>query len=382
MTATRIWRLALKTGLAVVVLAGVAELGLRVQQKLGPYYDLQIAPDNMDWHSDVVNHRPPPHTRDSLDGPLYGKYDGYTYALDYDDKGIRVPYSVTGNGHCAETPTILFMGDSFMEGYDVPRTVPDQVAHLLFDRYGICSRTLNSGHSSYSPAIYVPLARQLLVHLSPDYVVVDIDETDLSDDVERYERLITRNEKGENVGVRGTPIKYALYQWEVAADTDLFYLQRLFDRLYIRYSIMPRIGATVANDFHVSMDHDPAAREKYAAELSIFRRNLEELMGVLTRHVPAGRIVFIHHPQLPHLVPGPDGQPQWTNLVASTVEAVVKAHGALYYDAAPDLRRLAEGDPSALYWKGGDIHFSFDGQKAYAEAVAQFLGPEIERKHP
>jgi hypothetical protein len=255
------------------------------------------------------------------------------------------------------------------------------VAHLLFDRYGICSRTLNSGHSSYSPAIYVPLARQLLATLSPDYVVVDIDETDLSDDVVRYGPLVTRNKDGENIGVRGTPIKYALYQWEVAADTDLLYLQRLFDRLYIRYSIMPRIGATVANDFHISSDHDPKAREKYATELSIFRRNLEELMGVLTSHVPADRIVFIHHPQLPHLVAGPDGQPQWNNLVSSTVEAVVKARGALYFDAAPELRRRAAGDPSVLYWKGGDIHFSFEGQKAYSEAVAQFLGPEIERKH-
>ena len=79
MTTKRLWRLAFRTGLAVVVLAGAAELALRLQQKLGPFYDPQVAPDKMDWYFNVVN----------------------------DDRGIRVPYSMAGDGRCPETPTLL-----------------------------------------------------------------------------------------------------------------------------------------------------------------------------------------------------------------------------------------------------------------------------------
>ncbi len=370
----------LRAVLIFVAVVACAELVLRLQQRLGPLYDLQPKVDSLDWYSDVVNHRPPPHTQDIFSGAAtYGADDGYTYALDYDELGIRVPYSVATNDRCSGTPTILFMGDSFIEGYDISRTVPHMVARLMLERYGICSRILNSGHSSYSPAVYVPLARQLLARISPDYIVVDIDETDLSDDIHRYEALITRNKNGENIGVRATPVRYALNRWEIAAGSEPLYLQRFIDRLYIRFFIMPKIGVMIGNDFSVSADHAPDARQKHSAELSIFRRNLEELVGVLGKHVAPGRIIFIRHPHQSHLETGADGKPKWNDIIASTVEQVARSHGAIYYDATPELRQQFGADAASYYWSNGDIHFNFKGQKAYSEAVARFLATRLPR---
>ena len=41
--------------------------------------------------------------------------------------------------------------------------------------------------------IFVPQAKKLLPLVRPDYVVVDVDETDLYDDFARYRDLIVRN---------------------------------------------------------------------------------------------------------------------------------------------------------------------------------------------
>jgi len=38
----------------------------------------------------------------------------------------------------------------------------------------------NAGYTSYSPAIFVPQAKMLLPVVRPDYIVVDVDETDLT----------------------------------------------------------------------------------------------------------------------------------------------------------------------------------------------------------
>jgi hypothetical protein len=82
-----------------------------------------------------------------------------------------------------------------MEGYDDKNTLPYHVAKYFKTERGECLKTYNAGYTSYSPSIFVPQARKLLPIVRPDYIVVDVDETDLYDDFARYRKLIVRNER-------------------------------------------------------------------------------------------------------------------------------------------------------------------------------------------
>jgi lysophospholipase L1-like esterase len=125
-------------------------------------------------------------------------------------------------------------------------------------------------------------------------------------------------------------------------------------------------------DFTFSQDHGDDLEIRYARELSIFRRNLSELVGVLGPALPSNRhIIFIRHPYLEHLTPlGKDFV--WNGAVGATVAAFAKANGAQFFDAVPVLRQRFAPEPEKYYWPG-DAHFNFEGQQLYADSVADFL---------
>ena len=350
-----------------------AELALRLQQWWGPLYDLEARSANFDWYSDVVNHRPLRHSVHAFNGKsMFGALDGSSYTEDFDELGIRQPVSSGGARDCPNRISILFMGDSFIEGYDVPHTVPDRVAHRLADAYGICTAIYNSGLSSYSPAIFVPLARQLMPVLKPDYVVVDVDETDFEDDVYHYEPLLVRDSHGRNVGVRASPLFVEVTRRLIEMRSRPFYLQRLVEKLRLRHlveQVPPR-------DFTFSQDHGDDLEARYARELSIFRRNLSELIGELGAGLPSNsHIVFIRHPHLQHLTPQGKGF-VWNGAIGAMVARVARAHGAQFFDAAPVFRQRAGAQPQKYYWPG-DMHFSFEGLDLYADSVADFLAQTL-----
>lgn len=363
----------LKISGAVLACLGMAELALRLQQWWGPVYDLEAHATNMDWYSDVVNHRAPKHLVETFKGKsVYGDLAGFSYTLEFDDHGIRRPISQTTVPNCSKTVSILFMGDSVIQGYDVPHSVPDQVAHELAEKHGICSTIYNTGSATYSPAIFVPLARQVLQAIKVQYAVVDIDETDLGDDVDRYEWLITRNAAGENVGVRATPGNVEITQRLVAIRSRALYLQRLAEKMYVMKVVIPRVDIQY-DLYRFSRDHDPDLETRYAKELAIFRRNLTELIDVLGQHVGgAGHVLFIHHPHLENLTPDPKDGKVWNDMVSATVGKVAAEHGALYFDATDEMRKDFAGRPQDFYWRS-DKHFTFEAQRFYSDAITAFL---------
>lgn len=370
---SKVWKAAAQWAVVALLCLAAAELALRLQQWWGPLYDLEANSANYDWYSDVVNHRPVRHSVHTFIGKsMYGTLDGASFTEDFDELGIRQPVSSAGPGNCPNRISILFMGDSFIEGYDVPHTVPDEVAHRLADEYGICTTIYNSGLSSYSPAIFVPLARQLMPVLKPDYVVVDVDETDFEDDAYRYEPLLVRDSHGRNVGVRASPLYVEVTRRLIEMRSRPLYLQRLVEKLRLRYLIQQ----APPRDFKFSLDHGDDLEGRYASELSIFRRNLSELIHVLGAGLSSNRhIVFIRHPHLEHLIPqGKDFV--WNGAIGATVAQVARAHGAQFFDAVPVLRQRFGGQPQKYYWPG-DMHFSYAGLDLYSESVADFLAQAL-----
>ena len=143
---------------------------LRLQQRLGPLYDLEFKPISLEKLSDVLNHRP-------VVADTY--IQGTETPVSFDDNGIRVETQRPDFSKVKGSFRILFMGDSFMQGYDDRHTIPQHV----WDSFQKTRwRThplalLNAGCASYSPAIYIPQARRLVPLLHPNAVVIDIHST-------------------------------------------------------------------------------------------------------------------------------------------------------------------------------------------------------------
>src|ERR1700676_4877255 len=137
------------------------EVGLRVQQHFGPIYDLSVNHEALSVGlSELLNHVPEP-------GP------------EVDADGIR-KLDKPNAGGCG--PKLLFMGDSFMQGSGPVDNIPYHVRRYFqqFPHQELC--VFNAGYSSYSPSVYIPQAKKLIPLLKPDFVIIDVDETDLWDD--------------------------------------------------------------------------------------------------------------------------------------------------------------------------------------------------------
>ena len=384
----RLFHLIGQAALLIIIWVGVLESGLRLQQYFGPLYDLEMADVNLNWESDVVNHQPTPEKQNLC---IYGDSTGFSYKRSFDANGIRIVDDKVLLAGCRNPASVLFLGDSFMEGYDDRNTLPYHVANYFRTERGICLKTSNAGFTSYSPAIFVPQARKLLPILRPDYIVVDVDETDLYDDFARYRKLVVRNERGQNVGVRVSPIGHECSAGLIEAREHPLYVMRLIAKLWHAYVRMPSaIEKYRGSDFALfsySQDQDADLERKYAEPLSVFRQNLQELADLLKEYTGDGsRVLFIFHPHVQHLKPDAAGH-LWNDLVSSSVQKMCAANGFLFFNATATLKQRFGSHPENFYWRSGDMHYDFKGLEEYSAAVAAFMAsamikPENSTLHP
>lgn len=359
--------------LLVITWGVIFEIGFRLQQYFGPLYDLEMAGVNLNWQSDVVNHQPTPQDQSLC---IYGDLTGFSYKRSFDANGIRITDDTAQQAECDNPVSVLFLGDSFMEGYDDKNTLPYHVAKYFKTERGTCLKTYNAGYTSYSPAIFVPQAKKLLPLLRPDYIVVDVDETDLYDDFARYRGLIVRNERGQNVGVKASPIGRECSTGLMEARKHPLYLMRFAAKLWHTFVHMPAVVEKNRSDFTLfsySQDQDTDLERKYAEPLLSFRNNLHELAEVLKDYTGDGsRVLFISHPHLQHLKPDAKGR-LWNNLVSSSVQKVCVANSFLFFNATEALKKRSGSRPERFYWGGNDMHFSHEGLAEYSAAVAAFM---------
>ena len=361
-----------QAALLVIIWAVIFEIGLRMQQYFGPLYDLEMASINLDWESDVLNHQPTPEDQNLC---IYGDLTGFSYKRSYDANGIRIIDDAALQAECRNPISVLFLGDSFMEGYDDKNTLPYHVEKYFKTEREVCLKSYNAGYTSYSPAIFVPQAKKLLPIVRPDYIVVDVDETDLYDDFARYRGLIVRNERGQNVGVKASPIGHECSIGLMEARKHPLYLMRFVAKLWHSLVHMPAVIRKYRPDlvlFSYSQDHDADLEQKYSAALLAFRQNLQELAEVLRDYTKDGsRVLCIYHPHLEHLKPDAAGR-LWNDLVSSSVQKTCVANNFLFFNATETLKQRFGSHPENFYWKG-DMHFNFKGLEEYSAAVAAFM---------
>ncbi len=361
-----------QAALLVIAWAVIFEIGLRMQQYFGPLYDLEMASINLDWESNVLNHKPTPEDQNLC---IYGDLTGFSYKRSYDANGIRIIDDSALQAECRNPTSVLFLGDSFMEGFDDKNTLPYQVEKYFKIEREVCLKSYNAGYTSYSPAIFVPQAKKLLPIVRPDYIVVDVDETDLYDDFARYRGLIVRNERGQNVGVKASPIGHECSIGLMEARKHPLYLMRLVAKLWHSLVRMPAVIGKYRPDlvlFSYSQDHDADLEQKYSEALFAFRQNLQELADVLKDYTKDGsRVLCIYHPHLEHLKPDAAGR-LWNDLVSSSVQKACIANNFLFFNATETLKQRFGSHPENFYWKG-DMHFNFKGLEEYSTAVAAFM---------
>jgi len=369
----RLFHLLGQAALLLLTWAVVFEIGFRLQQYFGPLYDLEMANINLNWESDVLNHQPTPEDQNMC---IYGDLTGFSYKRSFDANGIRIIDDTALLANCRNQISVLFLGDSFIEGYDDKNTLPYHVEEY-FKRREVCLKTYNAGYTSYSPAIFVPQAKKLLPIVRPDYIVVDVDETDLYDDFARYRKLIVRNERGQNIGVKASPIGHECSVGLIEARNHPLYLMRFVAKLWHSYVHMPSVIEKYRESdltlFSYSQDHGVDVEHKYADALLAFRQNLQELADVLKDYTKDGsRVLFIFHPHVQHLKPDAAGR-LWNNLVSSSVQKVCVANNFLFFNATETLKQRFGSHPENFYWKTGDMHYDFKGLEEYSAAVAAFM---------
>jgi hypothetical protein len=337
----------------VLVVTVLLELVLRAQQAFVPLIELNLSRAAlMIGHSDEYNH-------------------GTQDPTQWDDIHIR-KLSEPNSANCS--PRILFMGDSFMQGVDPENTVPLAVRKHLREQ-GVDPCVLNSAFASYSPSIFVVLARKLVPALRPDYVVIGIDETDLYDDYHRYRELITRDMAGSIVAVRATPIGVRFSQGIADAMTWPFYVQRLVAKSYFTRVEFPKLEAEYnarrpSDLFWASRLPEEAARKTFRAEIDHFRTTLEDLTKTVVTLVGSPeRLIYIRHPHLEHFA---NPEAKFNDIVSTTVREVATLHGARFFDVREELRTKFGARPSDFYISK-DMHFNDAGFRAFETAVAKYL---------
>jgi hypothetical protein len=334
------------------------EVGLRVQQYFGPFYDLSVNHEALSVDlSDLLNHVPLPSPEVQPDG-------------------IRILGKPNAAG-CG--PKLLFLGDSFMLGLGPIDNVPYHVRSYFQQSLHRELCVFNAGYSSYSPSVYVPQAKKLIPIVQPDFVIIDVDETDLWDDAYRYRHLVVRDDAGSIIAVRPTPLAQWFYDGLVKSTDKPLYIQRLASKLYFTRIEFPKMydkyWAGKPNDnVWLSRLPEVEAKRAYGADIEYFRTVLDDLtQTVVSRMGTPDALIYIHHPHLPHF--GAAGA-AYNNIVSDTVRKVASRHRVRFYDATEELRAEFGNEPQK-YYIPDDPHFNAEGQRAYGIAVAKYLATTL-----
>ena len=353
----------------------LSEMMLRIQQRLGPLYDLGFEAVNYDYISDICNHKNLP--------VIIHKWAGRKLIKFYDSDGIRINKLRPHYANEKKVFKILFMGDSFMEGFDDAHTLPQHVWQYLqkTELRDVPMSFLNAGCGSYSPAIYIPQAKLLIPKLKPDFLVIDIDETDLGNDYISYKHLIVRDDSGKIIRVKRAPLHYAFLSGLLKIKKQPFYITRLISkiihtRIYIPYITRKYRQRDPREALLFSKDNSPGWENRYNHEISFFENNINELIETLIELMGRRqKILFIHHPHLRHIQPDPHAG-YWNPLISSIVQASTKKYGVAFYDSTDELKK-AFGGKADEYYISEDMHFNDRGLKIYSELVAKKLLPLI-----
>lgn len=117
-----------------------------------------------------------------------------------------------------------------------------------------------------------------------------------------------------------------------------------------------------------------ASKQKYKMQADFFKKNIEELAGVLTNLMGnKGKIFFIYHPYFLYS----KNEMAKDTPVSDILANVLNELGIPFYDTTSDLK-IAFKDGLKKYYIAQDAHFNYEGLRIYSNLIAQKIIPTIE----
>lgn len=189
---------------------------------------------------------------------------------------------------------VLFMGDSFIQGYDDANTIPQRAYEWIAAQAALKQPliVLTAAYSSYSPAIFTVQAKQLLPILRPAFLVIDVDETDFFDDAVRYRQLVVRDEQRRMVAVGRTPELLAFAEGCAWARRFPLYLGRLTTLAYYQARLMIHDWMERRRERPFTRAESSQATAELEAQAHLLqhaRRAVRHLEGISSRRPNFGR---------------------------------------------------------------------------------------------
>ncbi|MGV8140840.1 MAG: hypothetical protein ACP5NW_00190 [Candidatus Woesearchaeota archaeon] len=170
----------------VIVLTVASLLCLIILNYAYPFFSKDV--EYRQRHT-ILHHGFVPNSTGSMN---YSEYN-VTYVIN--EHGLRSP-PITDKGNRTR---ILVLGDSFTEGYGVEynESVSARIQYYLGESYDV----INAGVASYSPTLEYLYLKYYGLDLSPDIVILNLDNSDLQDDNHLYPPYTKFNSENEPIAV-------------------------------------------------------------------------------------------------------------------------------------------------------------------------------------
>ena len=347
--------------LSVLLFLCALEISLRVQQIFGPVVRLADLDRYLSEPSEIFHHR------------VKGQPDDYVRVLARCSSDARVP-----------AVKILFMGDSQFDNREVAEGVRRYIASRLGE--GVCVELLNGALTSYSPSLILIRGELLIRKYRPDFVVINIDETDLMDESIRYRRSTIRDDAGRilRVSYSHDAPNQAWETGERAVETHRLYIVRLFAKVYHRKVFIPRLasllGVQEANPESIfAPQRSPDPRRTHAKEVAYFSETLAQLLDRFLALMPnSERILVTHHPHLLQLANTPPSK-KYNGIVGEILSQECGKRGVPTYNALPDIPEMYGSQYASFYHSGDPFsHLVPEGNLRYGWFIGKRLFPSIQ----
>lgn len=278
-----------------------------------------------------------------------------------------------------ESIKILLLGDSWMEDEDLSRSIGEEVV----ERSGKCVKTVNGGNSSYSPTIYLLKARQAFNSYGKfDFIVVNIDETDIGDEWIRYRIPTVRDISGKIVAVPYEHDLHSQFTWngKLWAEKSNLYIVR-----FVRFTIFHKVLIPMLYRLTSSPEYSslmkflfaPDARFLYKKEHDYFYDRLLEMETEISNYTNGPKFIYVtHHPHYRGLVGSVDDGQLYLPIISEEISRLKEEVGVTVLDARNYVKQIHGEDFQKNTFEKNDPFSHLVGEGAIR--YGRWIGSQID----
>jgi lysophospholipase L1-like esterase len=272
---------------------------------------------------------------------------------------------------------VLVMGDSFTEGYRYEDTVAPRLENRLNETFaGQPFEVINCGSTTYSPILhYLRLKHQFLA-LQPDYIILNIDQTDVYDDYWRYRPKYKVDADGRPLAIGQSPPSGRgrdLRDWLKEHSYLIRFIASARSRLFVEPNqrankMASNIPPPLPENIFVYQTTLPIESEEWKTQVGFCLNNISYVVELCKQHnVPLIITMYPHRQQ----IKADEGKGVWNREFEYRVEQLCQKHGLNFFSAFDGLSQ-AFNQGQAIY-REKDIHFTGLGQQVWGDLIMDYF---------